>query len=214
MVWKSSFPALLKVSLVSLLAAAVLSSCQRMHPRQVTLTQKGLASWYGKENHGKLTSCREVYDMNGLTAAHRTLPFHTVVRVTNLKNKKKVVVRINDRGPFVEGRIIDLSRAAARALEMHNDGVVPVLLEILKPKKAAALRIDYAVQAGSFTRLSHARNLMNELKKTFDDVCLSRFDTRDERYYRVRVKSRDYEQAVKICSRLKAKGLSPYIVEL
>jgi rare lipoprotein A len=214
MVWKSASAPLLKVFLMSLLAAAVLSSCQRMHPQQVPLTQKGLASWYGIENHGKLTSCREVYDMNELTAAHRTLPFHSVVRVTNLKNNKKVVVRINDRGPFVEGRIIDLSRAAACALEMRDDGVVPVLLEILKPKKAAALRIDYAVQAGSFTRLSHARDLVKKLKKNFDDISLSCFDTRDKRYYRVRIKSHDYEQAVNICNRLKEEGLSPYIVEL
>jgi rare lipoprotein A len=78
--------------------------------------QKGLASWYGPDFHGKLTSNREIYNMHALTAAHKTLPFGTYVRVTNLNNGKSVVVRINDRGPFIKGRIIDLSYAAARKL--------------------------------------------------------------------------------------------------
>ena len=91
----------------------------------------GEASWYGKPYHGRLTANGEKYNMNKLTAAHRTLPFDTNVRVTNLRNGRRVKVRINDRGPFVGGRIIDLSRKAASKLKMIEDGVVPVGLQIL-----------------------------------------------------------------------------------
>lgn len=84
--------------------------------------QRGLASWYGKKFHGRLTSSREPYDMHAMTAAHTTLPLPTYVRVRNLRNNKSVIVRVNDRGPFVSNRIIDLSYAAARRLDMIQDG--------------------------------------------------------------------------------------------
>jgi rare lipoprotein A len=93
--------------------------------------QTGQASWYGKKYHNRTTASGETFDMGKLTAAHRTLPFNTVVRVENLKNGRKVNVRINDRGPFVSGRIIDLSRKAAEKLDMIADGVVPVRIQIL-----------------------------------------------------------------------------------
>jgi rare lipoprotein A len=85
-------------------------------------SERGVASWYGKKFHGNLTSNREVYDMYGMTAAHKTLPLPTFVKVRNLRNNKTVVVRVNDRGPFVHNRIIDLSYAAALRLDMVNDG--------------------------------------------------------------------------------------------
>ena len=93
-------------------------------------TETGMASWYGKKFHGRKTANGERYNMNALTAAHRTLPFGTVVRVTNLDNGRSVVVRINDRGPFKKGRIIDLSRKAARELDMIGPGVVKVRLKV------------------------------------------------------------------------------------
>lgn len=92
----------------------------------------GKASYYGAEFHGRKTSSGETFDMNGLSAAHRTLPFGTVCRITNLANNKQVTVRINDRGPFVEGRIIDLSRGAAKELDALAAGVIDVKIEILK----------------------------------------------------------------------------------
>ena len=93
--------------------------------------QRGLATWYGRGFHGRRTASGERYDMHRLTAAHRTLPFGTRVRVTNLKNHRQVIVRITDRGPFGKGRIIDLSRAAAATLHMLRSGVAPVTLEVL-----------------------------------------------------------------------------------
>lgn len=98
----------------------------------VLLTLEGVASYYADEFHGRLTSNGETYDMNGLTAAHRTFPFGTRVRVTNLENKLTVVVRVNDRGPFKEGRVIDLSLGAAKALAMIGPGTVRVKLEVLE----------------------------------------------------------------------------------
>jgi len=92
--------------------------------------QQGVASWYGKRFHHKRTASGEHFDMHNLTAAHRSLPLDTVVRVTNLENQRRVLVRINDRGPFKRGRVIDLSAGAAEALEMTQEGVVPVLIEV------------------------------------------------------------------------------------
>lgn len=92
--------------------------------------QTGYASWYGKRHHGQRTTSGEVYDMNQLTAAHPTLPMGTRLRVTNLQNGRSVEVRVNDRGPAVDGRILDLSYAAARALGAVQEGVIPVRLRV------------------------------------------------------------------------------------
>lgn len=93
---------------------------------------KGVASWYGNEFHGRPTASGERFNQRALTAAHRTLPFGTIVEVTNLRNGKKVKVRINDRGPFVKGRIIDLARGAAKKIDMVAAGISEVQLKILK----------------------------------------------------------------------------------
>jgi rare lipoprotein A len=128
-----------------LLIALVLAGCATT-PARSTITvqdptrsiddvrgrQEGKASWYGKEAQGGPTASGERFDMRALTAAHRTLPMQTRVRVTNKLNGRSVTVRINDRGPYSRGRVIDLSWAAARALDMLDRGVVPVLLEILR----------------------------------------------------------------------------------
>jgi rare lipoprotein A len=95
--------------------------------------QKGLASWYGPKFHGRTTASGERYNMFDMTAAHKTLPFGTKVKITNLENGRKVHVRINDRGPFVKGRIIDLSYAAAKELDITRSGVVKVKLEVVPP---------------------------------------------------------------------------------
>lgn len=98
-------------------------------PAPVTMT--GNASWYGKPHHGRLTASGEPFDMNALTAAHRSLPFGTRLRVVNLENDRAVEVRINDRGPGIAGRVLDLSYAAARALGAVGDGVIPVRMTVL-----------------------------------------------------------------------------------
>ena len=99
---------------------------------KILLTLEGVASYYADEFHGKQTSNGEIYDMNSLTAAHRTFPFGTKVRITNLENGKTVIVRVNDRGPFHEGRIIDLSLAAAKELDLVKSGTARVRIEVLE----------------------------------------------------------------------------------
>ena len=101
--------------------------------------QVGVASWYGKQFHGRTTASGEDFDMFELTAAHRELPLGTLVKVTNLRNGKSVVVRVNDRGPYVEGRIMDLSYSAARMINFR-DGVERVRLDVVKPQTVAVAR--------------------------------------------------------------------------
>ena len=93
--------------------------------------QRGIASYYAEAFHGRLTANGETFDMNAMTCAHLTLPFGTILRVTNLDNERTTTVRINDRGPYVEGRIIDLSRGAARTLDMIESGTANVLIEVI-----------------------------------------------------------------------------------
>ena len=97
------------------------------------LRLRGYASWYGEAFHGRKTASGEIYDMNGLTCAHRTLPFGTVLRVLNTGNGKSVTVRVNDRGPYVSGRIVDLSRGAAAELGMLESGTALVEMKVVNP---------------------------------------------------------------------------------
>jgi len=108
------------------------SGIKNQNTQKVLLSLEGIASFYSEDFHGKLTSNGEIYDMNALTAAHRTFPFGTKVRVINLENNKSVVVRINDRGPFHESRIIDLSYGAAKTLDIVQSGTASVRLEVLE----------------------------------------------------------------------------------
>jgi rare lipoprotein A len=101
-------------------------------PARIGQTETGIASWYGIPYNGRRSANGEIYDMEKLTAAHRTLPFDTWVEVTNLANNKRVDVRITDRGPFVNGRIIDLSLAAAREIDMVTAGVVRVRIKVIR----------------------------------------------------------------------------------
>ncbi len=110
--------------------------------KEIRYRETGIASWYGEDFHGKKTANGETYDMHAMTAAHRTLPFSTRVRVTNLDNGNKTEVRINDRGPFVPGRIIDLSRSGAKELGMLGPGTARVVVEAVGFAPGAAQSID------------------------------------------------------------------------
>ncbi len=137
--------------------------------RGVKVLEKGVASWYGPDFHGKNTANGEKYDMNGYTAAHRTLPFGSEVIVHNKDNDKKVRVRINDRGPFAKNRIIDLSRAAATYISMIGPGTANVELYLVKGDLKNAnikdlTKPSFTVQLGSFTKKSDADRLSSQLK--------------------------------------------------
>jgi rare lipoprotein A len=125
----------------------------------------GLASWYGHPYHGRASASGEIYDMEQMTAAHRTLAFGTLVRVHDLDNDKSVDVRINDRGPFVDGRIIDLSHAAARAIEMIGPGTAHVRLEILSAPAAAPAH--FGVQVGAFRNKENAERLRRAMEAQY-----------------------------------------------
>jgi rare lipoprotein A len=157
--------------------------------------EEGKASWYGAPFHGRQASNGEIYDMNKLTAAHRTLPFNTMVRVTNLNNVKTTTVRITDRGPFVDNRIIDLSYAAAREIESVGPGVVPVRLEILSA-------IDptvgfFTVQIGAFHDRANAERLRDRLSSSYSPVAIQSFESPTGSYYRVHVGKVSGEDAAK-----------------
>ena len=129
--------------------------------------ETGLASWYGHPYHGRPAANGEIYDMEKLTAAHRTLPFGAWVRVTNLTNTKSVEVRITDRGPFVDGRIIDLSHAAAQAIDLIGPGVALVRLDILSFPASRTSTNWFAVQAGAFADKDRAARLRSLLEREY-----------------------------------------------
>jgi len=134
---------------------------KKYYPTKVSVNDSfsGIASWYGPNFHNKLTSNGEYYNMHAMTAAHKTLPMNTMLRVTNLENGKKIVVRVNDRGPFVKSRIIDLSNAAAHRIDMVRKGTAPVRIEVIgfngvvgnsAGSTQSVVMGNYAVQIGAF----------------------------------------------------------------
>jgi peptidoglycan lytic transglycosylase len=175
--------------------------------------ETGVASWYGQEFHGRPTSSREVFDMNDMTAAHRTLPFGTSVMVTNLANGRSVVVRINDRGPFIRGRIIDLSYAAARVLDIVGPGTARVRLETLggagPPRPARSAEVW--IQVGAFSVQENAYAIKRRLERSYAGVAVVRFKTDRGTYFRVRVKTTE-GAAGKLAQRLAGEGYPVIII--
>jgi len=164
-------------------AAALLAACAHRHasasppppppagvssPSTPLTSETGLASWYGHPYHGRASASGEIYDMETLTAAHRTLPFQSQVRVVNLDNDRQVDVRIIDRGPFVDGRIIDLSHAAAAALGMLGPGTAHVRVDVLRiPQDAALTPVAFAVQVGAFRDRGNAERFRATMQSRY-----------------------------------------------
>jgi len=160
-------------------AGLALAGCAKKHPRtagapapravtaEIRDGETGLASWYGHPYHGRPAANGEIYDMEGLTAAHRTLPFGTWVRVVNLTNGKSADVRITDRGPFVENRIIDVSHAAAGIIGLIGPGVARVRLDILSTPATTPSQNWYAVQAGAFRDQDRAERVRATLEREY-----------------------------------------------
>jgi rare lipoprotein A len=150
--------------LVALATALLFTGCASSRAPEASVrpaaaggfVEEGLASWYGEPYHGRPTASGERFDQDSLTAAHRTLPFGTVARVTNLDNERSVEVVVNDRGPFVAGRIVDLSRAAAAAIGAIGPGVVPARLEVVRAGDGMPDAPCWEVQVGAF---GEARNV-------------------------------------------------------
>ena len=183
-------------------------------------TQKGKASWYGKKFHGRLTANGEVYDMYGLTAAHKTLPFNTLIEVTHQESGKTIQVRVNDRGPFAKERIIDLSYGAARKLGIIKTGTAPVSISVIQDKQSSAPRDAtgatakkalYSVQVGVFENLDNARGISGRFK--FSRILTVRQN--DRKFYKVLVgKYFQYENALKPMDRIRLQGFEGAFITL
>jgi rare lipoprotein A len=176
--------------------------------------EEGVASWYGVPFNGRRTSNGEIYDMHEFTAAHRTLPFNCVVRVTNLNNGKQTEVRINDRGPFVANRVIDLSLSAAQAIEMVGPGTANVRLEILSgPNPNVGF---FAVQIGAFKVQENAERLKAQIEQTYPPVSIATYDSPNGTFYRVRVGRLPSEDAAqKLADKLHAaEQMTTFVVRL
>jgi rare lipoprotein A len=202
-------------SLAALIVLSAASACARLpRPVRPAGAETGIASWYGEEFHGRPTSSREIYDMNDMTAAHRTLPFGTYVMVTNLGNDRSVVVRVNDRGPFVRGRVIDLSYAAASVIGLVGPGTARVRIEALKGFKAPASserRGIVWIQVGAYTAQESAYAIKKKLDASFRKVAVTRFESPMAVFYRVRVQAEEGE-AAGLARRLAAEGYPVIIV--
>ena len=174
-------------------------------------TERGLASWYGPGFHGKQAANGEIYDMNKLTAAHRTLPFDTVVQVRNRDNGRRVEVRITDRGPFIKGRIIDLSREAAKQLEMLGPGVAPVEIRVIAGGPTRGQTSDYWVQAGAFRDAGEAKAFQRRLRRDFPNAEL----TSEGGWHRVRLGPYDKRKSAQRTQReLERLGIDAYLLQL
>jgi rare lipoprotein A len=208
---------------VAAITAAVLAwSCAprttRPPTQKVIAREEGVASWYGRKFHGRKTSSGERYNMYGISAAHRTLPLGTIVRVTHVRNGKKVTVRINDRGPFVDDRIIDLSYGAAKRLGMVKEGVAPVVVEVYGSADMKTLppaNTAFSVQVGSFQLRDNAERLTAELRKRFSDVSVNTFEDNRKTWYQVRVgRFPTREAAGATAARLQTEGLQTFLVAI
>jgi len=155
----------------------------------------GLASWYGHPYHGRQTANGETYDMDDMTAAHRTLAFNTWIRVVNLENNLTTIVRINDRGPFIEGRIIDLSRSGAEEIEMVGPGTALVRLEIVEHPDVEMEAEQFSVQVGAFLVPENAEKMQRLIARKFSGVFIDTSQKADGLYYRVRVGRQSTMQA-------------------
>lgn len=182
--------------------------------------ETGMASWYGDKFHGRKTASGEMYDMEKFTAAHRTLPLGTYVKVRRVDGHgDTAVVKVNDRGPFVNDRIIDLSKAAARQLSMIEEGVAKVKVtalgeEVFRGKSGVTLRPrpdyssgSFSVQVGAFTVRENAQRLAGEMKRAHGTADVSLFDRGDNLFFRVRVgRFKSREEAERFRDRLIASG--------
>jgi rare lipoprotein A len=176
-------------------------------------TEEGVASWYGNPFDGRRTSDGEIYDMHQFTAAHRTLPFGALVRVTNLSNGMQTEVRINDRGPFVANRVIDLSLSAAQAIGMVGPGTAHVRLEMISgPNPQLGF---FGVQVGAFAVEANAEKLRMQLSARYSPVSIVPFNSPNGNFFRVRVGRVPTEAAAtEIATQLQAEQFTTFIVRL
>jgi rare lipoprotein A len=190
--------------------------------------ERGLASWYGPQFHNRATANGEIYDMYAMTAAHKVLPLGTHVKVTNLQNGRSTIVRVNDRGPFVAGRVIDLSYAAADTIGVAKSGLAPVHVEAIQvaaeqrsgsktywvPEPVPSLRYGrFVIQIGAFRESDNAYRLARQMASRYTDSKVSNGVEKSLAYYRVHVgKFQDLVLAREELERLRQQGFADAFV--
>ena len=179
-------------------------------PVQAVYRETGIASWYGRDFHGRKTASGEAFDMYGLSAAHRTLPLGAVVRVTNLDNFKSLQLKVNDRGPFAGNRVLEVSYAAARELGFAQQGTARVKIETFEAVPGKSM---FTVVAAIYSEEENALLLKDRLSRKFEVIVIVPFDSNAGKFYRVRVGSyHSEEKAELIAGKLKLEGLEPFVM--
>ncbi len=179
-------------------------------------SEVGLASWYGPPYANRKGANGEIYSQNAMTAAHRTLPFGTVIRVTNLATKQSAVVRITDRGPFVHGRLLDLSLAAAKATGVYRAGVAKVRIDVLSEQRAASSADHWCVQVGAFSKQRDAENLKKDLLRKYHTARVIEFPGPTGHWVRINPAQPDRRHADQIAQSIRPKesAAEAYVVRL
>ena len=201
-------------------ASLIVASCggkkvKTAKPPRIGSTETGIASWYGHPYHGRRAANGEIYDMEKMTAAHRTMPFNTWVRVQNLSNDRTVDVRIQDRGPFVGGRIIDLSHAAAREIAMIGPGTAKVKLTVIQPPKDFRAQPElFAVQVGAYSERKRAEAMQERMKERFGNARIVE-RAANQPIWRVLVgQENSAEKAEALAEQVRTAGDSAFVVRL
>jgi rare lipoprotein A len=178
-------------------------------------TETGLASWYGPPYHNRRGSNGEIYNMHAMTAAHRTYPLGSIVRVTNVKTGATALVRITDRGPFIPGRVVDLSLAAAHKLDVYQPGVAQVKVELMQSGATPASPGKWAVQIGGFPHEPAAAKLADHLRRRYHTAQVLCFASPAGPWWiRIRVLDDDHDRAQKLAAETKTPEGSVFLVRL
>jgi rare lipoprotein A len=178
-------------------------------------TQTGLASWYGPPYHNRRGSNGEIYNMHAMTAAHRTFPLGSIVRITNVKTGSTVLVRITDRGPFIPGRIVDLSLAAARKVDVWQPGIAEVKVELMQSGVPAPSSGKWAVQIGGMPDEKAASKLADHLTRRYHSAKVLRFKSpAGDWWIRVRVLDDDHDRAQKLAAETTTPEGAVFLVRL
>ncbi len=178
-------------------------------------TETGLASWYGPPYHNRRGSNGEVYNMHAMTAAHRTYPLGSIVRVTNVKTGHTALVRITDRGPFIPGRVLDLSHAAAQKLDVWKPGIAEVKVELMQSAATAGSPGKWAVQIGGFPHEPAATKLADHLKRRYHTAKVLCFASpAGDWWVRVRVLDDDHDRAQKLAAETETPEGAVFLVRL
>jgi rare lipoprotein A len=176
--------------------------------------ETGIASWYGPPYHNRRGANGEVFDMNQLTAAHRTLPLNSVARVTNVKTGRSAIVRITDRGPFIEGRMLDLSLAAAKAVDVWRPGTALVKLEVMHTPTPIADGGRWCVQIGAFDDKREASQLKNRLMRRYHTAQVLQFTGPTGDWLRIRVQDDDKRRAEEVAHQTSTPEGAVFLVRL